>query len=144
MTSNIEITRAPDLAFLHRLHAEAFDRAWSAQEFQDLLGNSGCLALVAESGFALARLVAGEAELLTIVTSAQARRQGTGLALMKALVAWLAQQGAESLFLEVNVHNQPAIKLYEKLGFSLISRRKDYYTRKDGRQEDGLLYKLAL
>ena len=44
-----------------------------------------------------------------------------------ALVEALKDQGNHSLMLEVRVSNEPARKLYEKLGFTQVGLRKNYY-----------------
>jgi ribosomal-protein-alanine N-acetyltransferase len=45
---------------------------------------------------------------------------------------------AAKIFLEVRESNSPAIQLYVKKGFDLISRRKNYYPADNGR-EDALI-----
>jgi [ribosomal protein S18]-alanine N-acetyltransferase len=144
MTINIEITEKPDTHTLHLLHKACFDRTWSETELDGLLAQTGCIACISQGGFALARLAAGEAELLTLAVEPAARRHGIGLALLHSLLGWLREQQAESLFLEVNHQNLPALKLYEKLGMTQVGRRKAYYTMADGSQEDALILRLAL
>jgi N-acetylglutamate synthase len=45
------------------------------------------------------------------------RRQGLGLAVMAALVGWGAERGATTAYLQVLGDNEPALALYERLGF---------------------------
>jgi len=45
------------------------------------------------------------------------RRQGLGKAVMAALLVWGAQQGARTAWLQVETDNEPALALYESLGF---------------------------
>lgn len=46
------------------------------------------------------------------------RRQGTAQRLMAALGAWARDRGAQGAVLQVAVHNEAAIRLYEGLGFT--------------------------
>ena len=64
------------------------------------------------------------------------RRQGIAEALVNALVEQLKANGSRCLTLEVRASNVPAIVLYEKLGFSEIGRRKNYYRNP---REDALI-----
>lgn len=45
------------------------------------------------------------------------RRRGLGAALMQTAERWAAERGDRQLGLQVFVENQPALNLYEKLGF---------------------------
>ena len=62
------------------VHAAAFTtpRPWSEAEIADLLASPLCFALTEPGGFLLGRVVAGEAELLTIAVAPDARRRGLG------------------------------------------------------------------
>ena len=46
------------------------------------------------------------------------RRQGLALAVMKALLEWGAERGATTAYLQVLGDNEPALALYERLGFA--------------------------
>ena len=52
------------------------------------------------------------------------------------MVEALKTKGSHCLTLEVRASNGPAIALYEKLGFSEIGRRKNYYRNP---REDALI-----
>ena len=82
------------------------------------------------SGFVLARLVAGEAEILTVAVARSHRRLGLGWLLMDAVLRDLHTRRADALFLEVDESNTPAITLYRRLGFRQVGRRPDYYARR--------------
>ena len=46
---------------------------------------------------------------------------------MNALITVLREQGSHCLTLEVRASNEPAIKLYRKLGFVQVGKRPNYY-----------------
>lgn len=125
-----------DSEALATLHADAFARGWSEDEFATLLDQDTVFgfAAVAEGresagpvGFVLARAAAGEAEILTITVSRRLRRRGLGHALMDALLRRLHADRATALFLEVDETNLAAIALYRRLGFREVGRRPNYY-----------------
>ncbi len=53
----------------------------------------------------------------SIEVSPDHRRRGLGLAVMGALLDWGAQRGATTAYLQVLGDNEPALALYERLGF---------------------------
>jgi [ribosomal protein S18]-alanine N-acetyltransferase len=65
-----------------------------------------------------------------------ARRQGLGADLLRALLAWATQNGAGHFSLEVRASNAPAIALYSNFGLRQEGRRPRYYAHPE---EDALL-----
>jgi len=126
---------------LAALHAAAFSvpRPWSAAEFADFLAQPGCFLLVEPEGFLLGRVVAGEAELLTLAVAPEARRRGIGKRLVAGFLDESRRRGAETAFLEVAADNASAIALYEGVGFVTVGRRKAYYTCPNGSRVDALV-----
>jgi ribosomal protein S18 acetylase RimI-like enzyme len=51
------------------------------------------------------------------------RRRGIGKKLVQKLVSWLKSKGIEYVQLDVDAHNIPALKMYEKLGFQDRAKR---------------------
>lgn len=124
-----------------RLHGAAFvmPRPWSEAEIADLLASPLCFAVTAPQGFAMGRLVAGEAELLTIAVDPVAQGQGEGTRLLRAFLDELRRRGAETVFLEVAETNAPARALYTGAGFAVTGRRRAYYHGPDGSAVDALV-----
>ena len=120
--------RPEDMARTHAA-ANAVDRPWSAAEFRDLLSRPGCFVTGTPASFALVRVVADEAELLTIATHPGHQRQGLARAVMQDSQAAAAARGARPAFLEVAADNAPAIALYAACGFAPSGRRRGYYRR---------------
>jgi ribosomal-protein-alanine N-acetyltransferase len=135
----IEVRPAPVEAApaLARIHGEAFDDAWTANEIAALMRGLGAVALAAEledapAGFVLCRLAADEAELLTLAVRPALRRRGVAAALLEAAVAAAAEAGAAAMFLEVARDNPAALALYRRGGFRPVGARAAYYARLGG------------
>ena len=67
------------------------------------------------------------ADLHRLVVAPRARRRGVGAALVVAGLAEVRHAGAHSVLLEVAYDNEPAIALYQLLGFEQLAARDDYY-----------------
>lgn len=119
-------------------------RPWGANEIADLLASPPCFAIAEPSGFSLARVVADEAELLTLAVAPEARRRGLGRRLLGATVTAARRRGAETMLLEVASDNAAAIALYRGAGFVQLARRREYYRLPDGGATDALILRLPL
>ena len=137
---------AADLDAVMRVMENSFDprfgEAWTAPQCAGLLPMPGVwLSLARDNGevigFGLARLVADEAELLLLAVSRESQGHGVGKMLLDRFEALAKIRGASRLHLEVREGNH-AVKLYEQSGFSLIGRRRNYYTGHDGYCYDAL------
>jgi len=135
-----------DAAALAALHETCFTmpRPWSAAEFADFLGSPLCFLLTEPAGFLLGRVIADEAELLTLAVAPEARRQGSGARLVAAFAQEVRARGATTAFLEVAATNGAAVRLYDRSGWQPAGRRKRYYHAPDGRTEDALVMRLDL
>lgn len=149
----VEALAPDDARHLPDIHAEDFSRAWSEDEFQSLLAQEPVLGFAAwqvgnrkagPAGFVLARLAAGEGEILTIAVARAHRRLGLGRDLMEAVLRELYAERAEALFLEVDENNEPAIALYRRLGFREVARRPAYYDRPDAPKSAALVMRRDL
>ena len=78
-------------------------------------------------GWAGVRVIADEAEILTVGTVPAARRQGIARLLVADLLDHARERGAQQVFLEVRVDNAAALALYEAAGFEQIGVRRGYY-----------------
>ena len=97
-----------------------------------------------DAGFALCRVAADEAELLTIAVRPADRRRGRGRRLLAAVIDHVREAGARTLFLEVGADNPAARALYEATGFRAVGRRRAYYRRGEGPAADALVMRLTL
>ena len=109
-----------------------------------MLSSQLSFVLVEPAGFLMGRVVAGEAEVLTIAVDPAARRQRVGAALMARFLGEAKARGAEVAFLEVAADNLAALGLYEGAGFAPSGRRRGYYHRPDGAAIDAILMQRPL
>ena len=105
---------------------------WSEQSFKNELTNTQTDFLVAIGdgqviGYAGGWDVVDEFHVTTVAVHPDLRRQGVGLRLVVRLLEAAQERGMECSTLEVRASNEPAILLYEKLGFVRAGLRKRYY-----------------
>lgn len=138
----LEPLSASDSPAISAIHREDFARPWTDGEFAALLGQDTVFGYAARQtghggaapvGFVLARVAAGEGEILTVAVARMHRRQGLGWRLMDAVLRELHGQRAEALFLEVDETNHSAIALYRRFGFFEVGKRPHYYESAEGR-----------
>jgi ribosomal-protein-alanine N-acetyltransferase len=127
-----------DASAMAAAHAESFAESWSEGDIAAVLASPGAFGLLvrgegeAVTAFALARVAADEAELLTLAVAPGARRRGVGAALVEAVAGAAAAAGARRLFLEVAADNAAALALYRGAGFAPVGQRLAYYRRRAG------------
>ena len=128
-------------AELATLHARCFatPRPWGEAEFAELLASRFSFLLTEPEGFLLGRVIAGEAELLTLAVRPDARRLGSGRRLLQQFLAQAQARGASDIFLEVAADNAAAIALYESAGFQRSGLRRGYYHNPTGAAVDALV-----
>jgi ribosomal-protein-alanine N-acetyltransferase len=79
------------------------------------------------AGFAVASLLPPQAELESIAVALAAQRQGLARRLFAVLADELQAAQVTEVLLEVRASNQPALGLYQRLGFAETGRRPRYY-----------------
>jgi ribosomal-protein-alanine N-acetyltransferase len=78
-------------------------------------------------GFAIAHPYRKSGRILTLDIVPEARRHGLASRLMEDCEARLRQRGCSEVYLETAVDNQPALKLYHKLGYQILRTLPGYY-----------------
>lgn len=137
----IEKMNAGQVAQIADLEKICFSDPWSENSIAFELENKLAHWLVAQEGEMVAgyigsQTVLGETDMMNVAVHPDFRRRGIAETLVKRLVEDLQAMESHCLTLEVRASNAPAIALYEKLGFSQIGRRKNYYRNP---REDALI-----
>lgn len=139
------MTRA-DLADVVAIEQASYTMPWGDDTFRGLLRRDDAEALVAERdgrviAYAIYWWVLDQAELGNIAVAEQERCSGIGEALVRAVFERAIRRRVREMFLEVRPSNPTAQRLYERLGFVQVGRRRDYYVRPT---EDALVMRRAL
>lgn len=143
---------ARDVKAVDTLMKAAFDprygEAWTQGQCLGVLAMPGVWLTLAHAderpvGFAMARVVADEAELLLLAIEPGMRRRGVGAALLRSVIDTARARRAVRLHLEVRAGNA-AIGLYTRHGFAKVGARRDYYRGSDGKLRDAHTYSVAI
>lgn len=135
-----------NLSFLQSLEERLFSDPWSKAALSGWLMQEGARGyLLRKDGtplaYALFQSTLDEGELLRCGVLPEEKRKGYGFSLISS--ALLEEKNAQirRIFLEVRSENLPAKNLYEKLGFTLVGTRKNYYQKPT---DDALIYEINL
>jgi len=136
--------RSDDLNRVMTINFECLPENYSSYFYRDLYRRFPKTFLVAEvdgdiQGYIMCRIERGLSKfhsfrptrlchVVSIAVREPYRRRGIASALLReAMRNGSAEYRATECFLEVRVSNEPAIRLYEKLGFSKVRRSPGYY-----------------
>lgn len=145
----VEPATSADAPRLAQIHGASFHRGWGEAEFEHMLSQPNTLAHRLRwgrrtIGFAISRIGADEAEILSIALDPRFRGRGMSRHLLLIHLGHLAGRGVRSIFLEVEENNQPARRLYERTGFIVVGGRERYYQQPNGEQLNALLMRRDL
>ena len=148
-TPVVEPATLRDIRKFAQIHAASFHRGWGEGEFEQMLREHNTLLHRLRQGgtvigFAVSRLAADEAEILSIAVAPSHRGRGLSRDLFLTHLGHLAGRGVRTVFLEVEENNQPARKLYERAGFAVAGRRERYYKEAGGVELNALVMRRDL
>jgi ribosomal-protein-alanine N-acetyltransferase len=138
MIVNMTADHVSQVAALEKV---CFSDPWSENSVASELNNKLSLWLVAMeddtvTGYIGSQTCCDETDMMNVAVHPDYRRRGIAEALVNALVEELKARESRCLTLEVRASNEPAQQLYEKLGFTQVGRRPNYYRNP---KEDALI-----
>ena len=146
MTQNEELIFSPLLPVhidqMAEIEIECFSVPWSREALLEELDNPHAHYVVCVDpagkvvGYIGSRIVLDEADITNVAVRPPYRRRGIGFQLVTAMLGLMKMGGVRSVLLEVRESNLPAQKCYERAGFTVVGRRKNYYELP---KEDALL-----
>jgi len=104
---------------------------WSERSWQGELLGDGRTILIARAhhpvGVICFQTIGELADLHRLVVAPLYRRRGIGVDLVRAGLLAVRHLGAKAAILEVDYGNEPAIALYQGVGFEQLAARQNYY-----------------
>jgi len=136
MKINIESMTLNDIALIESNFSEDFDKFWSVDILKSDFSDINSKYIVAKMGneivgFAGIKIILDEANIMNIAVKIDKRKLGIGSLLMENVIKIADNLNCNTITLEVNENNIPAIFLYEKYHFERIGLRKKYYNNTD-------------
>ena len=149
--NTVETLRMTDIDLVAKIHATCFYDAWGPPMIRQVLDIPGTFALIVRRknyssiiGFALARIVVDECELLSLGVESEYRATGAGSLLLRAAMDRAASERARWFYLEVAEDNDVALRLYRAHGLSRVGYRPNYYDNADGTKTNALTMRCQL
>ena len=123
-----------DIEQAAKIEREIFSMPWSEKDFKDAIENKNNLYVVAyRENEVLAYCgiwgVSPEGQICNVAVKSECRREGIAFSMLECAMKEAQLMGIKEFTLEVREKNQPAISLYEKLGFKKEGLRKDFYEK---------------
>ncbi len=138
--------RREDLPEILVIEHLSFSEPWTEEMFLHELASEGISDLLVAradegsgpriAGFLCAWIVAKELHINNIAVHPGYRRRGVGSQLLEEILRRARAKGATAGYLEVRASNDAATALYQRYGFKLIGRRRNYYAHP---REDAIL-----
>lgn len=124
--------RTEDLEQVVSLEEEVFTHPWSRQAIGEMMKDQNICFLVAKIGDEVVgncalRMILDEGEITNVSVKEVFRSRGIAKEMLGELMKIGLSRGVSNFTLEVRKKNNPAISLYEKLGFEKEGIRKNFY-----------------
>jgi ribosomal-protein-alanine N-acetyltransferase len=135
-----------DLAAIEAIEQRAYPTPWSRSMFASELAKPTSICLGAFEGLDLIGYIINSRyvdawHIMNVAVDPEHQRRGVATQLLERLFALTQDDERRGYTLEVRVSNEPAIRLYEQLGFEARGIRRGYYT--DNREDALIMWRDA-
>ena len=117
---------------------------FSLEDFKRLQKSTNVKIEKEQNSIAILGLTDREVEIYFIGVAASLRGRGLGKKLLKRIISFSKNYGADFIILEVGINNIQAKNMYLSLNFIESGVRKNYYRNSSGIREDAIIMKLNL
>ncbi|WP_019555817.1 ribosomal protein S18-alanine N-acetyltransferase [Thiomicrorhabdus arctica] len=129
--SYLQVLQDADLPWVMSVEQRAYDFPWTLKGFENSM-NQGLNYLFKDEdhkslGYCCVLPVLDEATLLNVCVAPEHQGRRIARPALEQIFAKLKENAFQIVFLEVRASNEPAIKLYQSIGFSEDGVRKGYY-----------------
>lgn len=123
-----------DLEQVCEIENKTFSQPWTREDFEASISNPNHIYIVAEeedeiAGYCGLWMVAGEGQINNVAVREDFRKKGVGYGMLSYLLELGREKNQDAFTLEVRASNEPAIRLYEKLGFHSAGIRRGFYEK---------------
>ena len=144
---SLRYMKKEDIDGVLTVEKESFSTPWTEKLFYDEVENPRTVYFVAVTdngeivGYGGMWHVVDEGQITNIAVKKNCRGEGVGSKILESLIKWAKDNEILVIQLELREGNAAAFGLYEKYGFSVVGKRKDYYKNPT---EDAILMDLAV
>jgi ribosomal-protein-alanine N-acetyltransferase len=136
-----------DLDRIMELELAAYPFPWTRGIFRDCIRvGYECWGLQHDGeliGYSVQNHAVGEAHLLNLCVGPPWQGRGFGSLMLDHTIRVARGKDCQSMFLEVRPSNPSGYRLYERRGFAVVGRRRNYYRSENGK-EDAIVMRLLL
>jgi len=137
-SGKLTVLTEKDIEQILDIEADSFLQPWNRNMFLDELSSDNGQGYVVREdsainskspvAFIVFRLIADEMHIFKIAVAEKWRRQKVASWLLKKSFDIAVENHVSKILLEVRYSNNPAIILYNRLGFQIVGRRPYYYS----------------
>ena len=140
-----------DLEFIENLqeeHINEINNIWTCKELNDHINKKTSFSRISKYGkkivgFSISLYSENFMDVFLIFVAPKFRRRGIAQNFLKDIKKFCKLHLINKIILEVNEDNQAANILYQKFGFKIVGKRKDYYFMNE-KKSDAIVMELNL